>query len=428
VNKSVVLGIVGAVVCALAVWESARIGFARTHAIRALNWNDVASAERATQLLSSDAEVHAARGVVLQRTENYADACDELERAIQLRPRDYFLWMMLGITRDLNDDRPGGLAALRESVRLAPFYAKPHWLIGNLLLRMGQVDEAFQHLRFAAGRDATLLPNVIDLAWGMSGHDTAKTVALIQPQTDAAQMDLAIFFAAHDEGAAAIDQYRQVKLPRNAGSDQLTQKLIDSRFFPEAYDVWTKAHCSTCKPGSFINAGFEDDVDISNRMFAWQIPSEVSGLTLSVDTAEHEGGARSLRLDFHGNANPQTVLFSQIVTVEPGGRYRLSFQALTRSFVSAGSPVVQVVDASDEKLAALGSAVISSNVPGWQKYAVEFADGPNTHAIRVFAARTSCPNNSCAAFGTVWFDSFALEHVSELRAVATGSSDPLHTP
>lgn len=412
-NKSVVVVILGAVVCALAAWQSARVGFARSHAIRALNWNDVAAAERAAQVLPGDAEVHAARGVVLQRTENYADACRELERAIQLRPRDYFLWTMLGVTRDLNDDPQGGLDALRESVRLAPFYAKPHWLIGNLLLRMGQVDEAFQHLRFAGERDATLLPNVIDLAWGMSKNDSSKTVQLVAPESDTAHLALAVYLAAHQQGEAALKQYRKIELPPTGGSDQLTEKLIQSRFFWEAHYVWARAHCATCQPASFANGSFEDDVDVGNRTFAWQISADVSGLTPSIDTAEHEDGTRSLRLDFHGNSNPQAALLSQIVTVGRGIQYRVSFHALTKSFVSAAAPVVRVIDASAEKVAPLGEAVLRSDRSGWQQYKIDFTAGPDARAIRIVVTRANCPEGSCPAFGTVWFDSFVLEQMSE---------------
>jgi tetratricopeptide (TPR) repeat protein len=158
VNKSIVVSILAAALCALAFWESARIGFARTYALRALSVNGVASAERATQLTPNDAEVHAVHGVVLERLENYSESCREFERAIELRPRDYFLWMMLGVTRDLNDDQQGGLAALRESVRLAPFYAKPRWLVA-ICFENGQSRKHFS--KYDAERDATLLQNVI---------------------------------------------------------------------------------------------------------------------------------------------------------------------------------------------------------------------------------------------------------------------------
>src|SRR4051812_9024269 len=194
-----VLGIIGAVVCVLAIWESARIGYARTYALQALRTNDGGRAERSTQLLPGDAEVHAARGVVLQRTLNYAEACRELERATQLRPRDYFLWMMLGVTRDLNDDPNGGLAALRQAVAAAPWYAKPHWLLGNLLLRQGDVDSAFQELRFSAEKEPSLLPNVIDLAWSISSGDAAQMVTLLRPNDDKARIAFAMFLASHKQ-------------------------------------------------------------------------------------------------------------------------------------------------------------------------------------------------------------------------------------
>jgi len=172
--------------------------------------------------------------------------------------------------------------------------------------------------------------------------------------------------------------------------------------------VWTKAHCSSCKPGSLINGSFEDDVEVGHQGFGWQIPGNINGLTLSVDTAEHEHGAKSLRIDFHGNADPQARLVSQLVVVEPGGRYRLSIQAMTKSFVSAARPVVRLVDASDEKLTALGESLIAADAVGWQPYVISFAAGPNTRAVRLIVSRENCPEISCGAFGTLWLDSIRL--------------------
>ena len=407
-NKSAVIGIVGAVICALAIWESARIGFARTAAQNALRTNDTAIADSAVRRLPNDAEVHSARGIVLQRTESYADACRELERAIQLRPRDYFLWLMLGVTRDLNDDQQGAVVALRESVMLAPAYAKPHWLLGNLLLRTGQVDEAFKELRFAAERDPSLLPNVIDLAWGVSNHDAAQTVAAIQPLNDNARMSLAVFLAAHKEGTPALDQFRRLKSPPLAAADRLMHALIESRLIAEAFEVWTKTHCTSCKPGSLINDSFEDDVSVGQTGFGWQISTDVPNVTLSVDASEHETGARSLRLDFHGSSNSATALASQLVIVNPGTRYRLSFQALTKSYVSAGAPVVEVIDASAESASVLGQSPSLADVNSWRPFTIDFTASPNTGAVQVLVSR-SCSNNPCTAFGTLWLDSFALD-------------------
>ncbi|MFN2578343.1 MAG: tetratricopeptide repeat protein [Pyrinomonadaceae bacterium] len=407
-KRSAIIGIVGAVVCALAIRESARIGFARAAAQNALRTNDIAAADRAVRLVPSDAELHAARGIALQRTEDYANACSALERSIQLRPRDYFLWLMLGVTRDLNDDQQGAIAALRESVVLAPAYAKPHWQLGNLLLRTGRVDEAFGELRFAAERDPSLLSGVIDLAWGISRSDAAQTVATMQPHTEAARMALAVFLAAHKQGTTAIEEFREVKSPSAAGADRLMYGLLEAKFVAEAFEVWRNTHCTACKPGVLLNNSFEDDINVGQKGFGWQISADIPNPTLSIDASEHETGARSLRIDFHGSSNSATALASQLIIVNPETRYRLSLQAMTKSFVSAAPPLVKVINGSDGQSSVLGQSSNISEANSWRPFTIEFMTRADTHAIEVVLSRQSCANNPCAAFGTVWVDSFDL--------------------
>lgn len=407
-NKSALIGFVGVVVCALAIWESARIGFARTYATRALTSNGLGAAEASVRKLPNDAEVHAARGIVLQRTDDYTGGCRELERAVQLRPRDYFLWMMLGVTRDLNDDQQGALTALRESVTLAPTYAKPRWLLGNLLLRTNQVEEGFQQLRAAAAADPALLPNVIDLAWGFSRNDPTETVTFVSPQTDAARLALAIFLAGHNQGSAAMEQFSHMRSRALPGADQLTQRLIDGKFFDEAFAVWKGTRCDSCRAGSVLNGDFEEEIAMSTPGFGWQITSASPNVTLSVDTSEHAQGARSLRIDFHGESAAASPLISQFVVVNPNERYRMSFAGMSRSFVSAGVPLIRVIDASDTGGAVLGQSSNLTDATSWLGFTVNFTTSGNTRAIQVMMTRLGCPGTTCAAFGTIWLDSFTL--------------------
>jgi Flp pilus assembly protein TadD len=415
VTKPVLVSIVGAFVCALAAWQSARVGIARSEALYALKTNDVAAAGKAVNGLPADPEVHAARGIVLQRTDDYAGARRELERAVQLRPRDYFLWMMLGVTRDLDGDPAGGLAALRQSEEVAPGYAKPRWLLGNLLLRTGEIDEAFQQLRFAEERNRALTPAVIDLAWGVSRSDAARTLELVQPKSDDARMALAVFLAGHKQGAAAIDQFRLTKSQPQPVADQLIQRLVESKFYTEAFEVWTRSRCPACKPASFINGDFEAEIEIGNQLFGWQMPANINGVTPSVDAAEHSYGAKSLRLDFHGNTDPQTRLLSQFVIVEPGKQYAVSLYAMTRSFVSNAAPSVRVIDASGDKSNALGQIAIQPDATGWRPYSIYFTSGANTRAVQLLVNREDCRDNYCPAFGTLWLDAFSIEEARQIK-------------
>src|SRR5258707_4605443 len=194
-TKRVIIAALASAALAWAAGQAASTGWARTLGEDADRTDDAAAADRAVSLSPSDAETHAVRGEVLQRIDDCPRAVAEFQRAVQLRPRDYYLWMMLGVTEDQNGDQQTALFALKQSVSLAPTYAKPRWQLGNLLLRMNQIDQAFAELRRAASESSELLPNVIDLAWGGYGGG-GKTVAKgVPPRTESGRRPLAVTFS-----------------------------------------------------------------------------------------------------------------------------------------------------------------------------------------------------------------------------------------
>ncbi len=394
--------------CAFGIWQAARVGSARTLARYALVTNDREAAARAVRISPGDAETHATRGVVLQHTENYAEAIRELERAIQLRPRDYYPWMMLGVTRDLSGDPNGALEALRQSVVLAPNYARTHWQLGNLLLRLGQTDESFKELLFAAASDPTFLPNVIDLAWGISRDDPARTVEIMQPQTDDDRFALAIFFAQRHQENAALDQFRSLKSLANDRVQDLVHELLNAELFAGAYDVWARLHNIQATPAQLLNGSFEDDVVVGQKGFGWQIPAEPANLTISIDPSQFQSGSRSLRIDFHGNSKPSDTLASQFVIVQPNTRYWLTFYANSKDYVSAAAPIITISDAANEKALLATSPSLASGVAGWRPISMDFTTGKDTRAINITLSRQQCSADPCGAFGTLWLDSLAL--------------------
>jgi hypothetical protein len=414
--KRAMIAVLAAAACCVGLWQAVRIGRARTLAQDAMRTNGVRDADRAVSLVTNDPETHAARGAVLQRTGDYAGACRELERAIQLRPRDYFLWMLLGVSRDLNSDQQGALRALRQAIMLAPVYAKPHWLLGNLLLRTNNTAEAVQELRIAATSDETFLPNVIDLAWGTYRHDPAQTVDAIQPQTDNARMALAIFFAGHNQGAPSLDQFRSVRSPSTEGIQNLLNALLQANLFVEANEVWAKARQRPGGVASLLNPGFEDEITVGEPGFDWQISESLANVTMSADPSQFQSGKKSLRIDFRGESNPSTPAVSQLVLVKPRTNYRLTFQGLAKDYLSTGVPVLAVFDASDQKGAALAESAGISVANAWREFSIGFNTRDQTNAVRLQFLRQRCDRNPCAAFGTIWLDSFDLQELPNIRA------------
>src|SRR6267142_140918 len=430
--KRIVIAMLAAGLCCWGVWQAARVGLARTldeyavtqrrdnatEAVLSLAAvsNAKSAVDRAVALLPADPESHAARAEVLQRIEDYEQAREEFARAVQLRPRDYYLWMLLGVTRDLSQDQAGALRALEQAVALAPSYAPPRWQLGNLLLRMGKLDRAFVELRQAAQSNPSLWPNVDDLAWGVYGRDANTVVRVIQPGTDSARMALALFFARHQQGAAALDQFRATRLKPEKGTESLVDELLKARAFPEAYEVWASTRGVPLTNGplpaaaAIRDGGFEEKLTVGQTGFGWQIMPDIVHVIMSIDEGAHQSGTRSLRLDFHGNSDPTSPLLTQIVLVQPRTRYHLALAALSKDFVSAADPIITLIDASDPKNAVLAqSPPLLSDPNIWREFAIDFTTGEGTRAITITLARQPCSGNPCPAFGTVWIDSVSLE-------------------
>ncbi len=407
-RRWVITTIAAAIVC-FGIWEAARVGLARNFAENAALMNDRSAADRGVRWLPNDAETHTSRGLVLQRRGDYRLAITEFERAAQLRPRDYFPWMLLGVTRDLNGDPGGAARALRQSIALAPAYGKPHWLFGNLLLRSGQFDEAFRELRFAAKSNPALLPNVIDLAWGITRHEPLRTIDAIQPDSDGAHLALAIYFASHQQGSAALDQFRKVVKISQENTDRLLTELLRAKQFVQAYEVWTRTHGGAGRTPWLLNGDFEEEIAVGKSGFGWQIPAGMANVTMSVDAAQFQTGTRSLRLDFRGDADPSKTLLSQFMIVKPGTKYRLTFRAMTKDFVSAAPALIVVTDATDDKQQPLAKSALLTNAGAWQEFVAEFSVPAGAQAIEIALTRQPCATQPCLAFGTLWLDSFRLD-------------------
>ena len=375
----------------------------------ALEAAQIAKADKAVRLLPGDAEPNCVRAVLLARSEDYAQAQLEVETAVQLRPRDYSIWLLLGITRDQNQDQEGALVAFRQSTALAPAYAHPHWLLGNLLLRMAQTDQAFVELRKAAASDPTLLPNVIDLAWGIYHGDVNAVLASIPPQTDAARLELAIFFARHKQSSAAADQFLSARDVSSSRSQVVLTELLTTLAFSDAYRVWARMHglSATDPLGAVRDGGFESALTVGEAGFGWQIAPDIPNVTMTVDAAEHHSGSKSLRIEFRGNSTPPQPLLAQLILVKPQTKYHLTFAAMGRDIVSAGVPVITVRDASDSARVLLGqSPPLRSDVAGWRDFSIDITTGARTEAIYLSVERQNCNADPCPAFGTLWLDSF----------------------
>jgi Flp pilus assembly protein TadD len=407
------LGIVG---CLFAIWISAEAGFSRL-LTRAASINaNPAIAKKAVELMSADPESHLTLAAVLYNLGNLGEAVRELEYAVSLRPRDHFAWLELGMVKDQLDDATGALSALNESVRLAPYYASPRWQRGNVLLRMGRYDEAFADLRRAGQSNPELIPNVIDLAWGVSKGNMQITEDWAQINTSKTRLAFARLLLRQNNPREATQKFKDARPVSAEITREFVRQLIAAQAYQEAFEVWHIARFGKDAQATTLiyDGGFEAALSLDEWGFGWRVPAETGNAKPSLDASQKHSGAQSFLIEFRGNSPPETPLVSQFVIVEPSKRYRVSFAARTQDLVSGGLPLLIVTDAALPHARLGQSTALPQGTNEWQSLSFDFAAGAATTAVALRLQRLPCSTSPCPVFGSIWLDSVSIEEVKWL--------------
>ena len=349
--------------------------------------------------------------------ENMAAAVSEYQEAVRLSPNDYRYWTELGRALEASGDRDGGEKALRRAVELAPTYSHPHWYFGNLLLREGKFDEAFQQLGLAAQSDDQMRSQVFGLAMQVFSGDVNE-IARVACGSPAARLQFAIYLV----GVKRIDDAMRLwgslnPADRQAQKDlsqQLEQSLIQAKQFHALLALMREIEPDTSLPApeQFFNGGFESDLNAASaNTFDWMIEARASAQA-AVDTHPHSG-KNSLRIVLRAPRNLDKIPVSQTVVVEPGAQYRFECYARTADLISASTPVLFIRDAVDGAILATSSP-LPSGTNDWQRVTFDFTTKPQHDGITLGFFRGPCSEGQiCPIFGTVWYDDFNLQRIGD---------------
>jgi hypothetical protein len=400
--------------CAWVIISTARLGLSRIFTKYSLVTGNQTVADRAIEMSPNDADAHRARAAVLTLSQSSAASAAEWEQAVALRAADYSLWVDLGLSRDQIGDTSGALIAFDEAVKRAPFYAVPHWQRGNLLLRVGQYDSAFTDLNQAAQSNPELLPSLVDLAWNLSHGDPKIVQQMVRVNSQAAHTAMAKFFASYGKPQEALVEFQAGGLSDSATKRDLINRLLGTGSFAEAYQLWSTANGVTDSEQArrqIFDGGFESALSFDEGGFSWRIPPRLQAATVSLDSSQPHSGAKSLRIEFAGDANPAADLVSQLVLVEPSRRYKVNFASRSQDVVSGGLPIVTVTDAGIDRKRLGQSLPLLKGSSNWKVISFEFTTQPATKAVVLSVQREGCSASPCPIFGAISLDSFSIEQL-----------------
>ncbi|MEJ7617080.1 MAG: carbohydrate binding domain-containing protein [Pyrinomonadaceae bacterium] len=407
------------------MWTAVRWCIGNTVAGYAPEFEVARSAER---LAPDDPQTHFTLAVLKKNSfavNALGDSLPHYERAVSLSPNDYRLWLELGRAREQAGDAPGGEKALRKAIELAPAYAYPHWLLGNLLLRERRTDEAFAELRRAAESDPGLRPQVFGLAWRAFNEDvTAVTEAVAASSGARAQLAQFLVQNKRLDGAVTLwsDLSQNDKREQQETGQTLIRALLGEKRFLDVLGVY-RSISSDVKIGAVNNGGFEYDIGPAGvDLFGWQVTSDPRA-QIRLDAANQFHGKRSLRIIFNAATSLDFQNVSQLIAVEPNSRYRVDCFVRTEDLKSASTLVTEVIDAADPRRVLASSDPAPNGSNTWQQVTFEFNTSPQTEAINLRLSRASCITGVCPIFGKVWYDDFNLERVGGASANARSNND-----
>jgi tetratricopeptide (TPR) repeat protein len=343
------------------------------------------------------------------------NAVASLEEAVRNAPEDYRYWLELGRAYEQIENYEKAEKAFSRAATIAPNYSNVYWHTGNYYLRRGQETEAFSALRKSAETSAVYREQVYSVVWDYFEKDRTKLEQLAGEKPDM-RAGLAKFYAARElpEDSLRIwNTLSEEDKTRNQDIARLiAQALYDKRFYRSSIEfvrqlgIEPQAQFETVQ-----NGGFEAPIaaEAKDAFFGWKYTKKEK-IDINTDPMKKKEGSKSLRFSFSGFTGIEIKNFLQFVTVEANKKYRLSFWLKTENLKSAGTPVLEIINANDEKIITTG-APFPGGTQDWTLTGVEFTAPPNAEAVALRFDRAYC-GDACPIVGTFWVDDFRLEKIN----------------
>lgn len=326
-------------------------------------------------------------------------------------PYDHRAWVELARALEQAELFDDAEKAFKRAVELAPAYSYTHWHLANFYLRQGREDEAMDRFRAAASKSPEYRDQVFSIVWEYFEKDP-KRLDQLADQRPEVRAGLAKFYAARELPVESLRVWNTLsaeeKQDHHDVAKVIAQALYEKRFFRSAVAYVKQLGLeSGAELGVIQNPGFETPFEDPQKVyFGWK-SVRLEKTDVRSDQIKKHGGNRSLRIAFSGYNGIEVKNVWQVAAVQSSKRYRVRFWVRTEDLKSAGPPLIEIVNANDNKILATSPAFPTGN-NDWTEMKVEFEVPETAEGILVRLDRAYC-GDACPIFGSVWLDDFVLE-------------------
>lgn len=333
------------------------------------------------------------------------------EDIVRLSPDDFRWWVELGRAYEQSEMYDKAETALLHATELAPEYTFPRWQLGNFLLRRGRTDEAFAELKRATEKSSVYREQVFSLAWDYFDKDPTR-VEMLAGDTPDMRASLAMFYAVRGAAADALRNWNMLSAEQKVEHKKLlpimAQGLFDRFELRESLAFAKEAEIDPdAEVGAITNGGFEKLLGHPDEtLFGWNIYRGDAKVDLNQDSNVKRESNRSLRVNFKSYIKPELHNVVQVLALESGANYRLTFWVRTENLRSGGSPVIQVLNMKDNSLLAT-TQPFPNGTNDWTQMSLDFGVPLDSSGVSIRTARAYCAGE-CPLIGVIWYDDFQL--------------------
>ena len=343
--------------------------------------------------------------------ESLAQAVAYFEEAVRNAPADYRYWVELGRAHEQIENYEKAEKALLQALKVAPNYSNVHWQLGNFYLRRGREEESFAELRKAADASPVYSEQVFGLVWDYYEKDTSKLDQLAN-EKDEVKASLAKYYAVKERSADSLRIWNTLSEEGKQRNSQvarlIAQGLYEKRFYRAAVEFIRQTGIeSQAQAETVQNGGFELPItNAGDVFFDWRV-NRKEKIEINTDPLKKKEGNKSLRVSLNGFTGIELRNILQIVAVQPGKKYRVSFWLKTDNLKSAGTPMLEIINANDEKIITT-SAAFPGGTSDWTAINLDFTAPSNAEAVALRFDRAYC-GDACPIVGTFWVDDFKIQ-------------------
>ena len=415
-TRNRVIAVVSIVIAIVILIDVTTIGLSAKYISDARDSTDLSLIDSAISMRLNSAEAYLNRGVIELREKNLEAAEKSFEKSVALEPNDYYPWLRLGLIRLELGKNKSAAEAFARSVKLAENYGAPNWFHGSMLREEGREKESWRYIRRAYLTDSSFLPPALSLAWLDARGDVAKMDELLKLTRDSEKMILGWFLF---EKGAVLDARSYL-----CNTDQFTAErraaLVDALARKGQFRLAAVAESANCadtaaswnRDGVLINGGFEEDLAFKSGLFGWRLESKDKKIAISLDPSNRSEGKRSLRVDFR-EAEPKTSAVTQLISVTPGARYKLSLNVRVGDFKSGILPIIKVSHPILGQKSLVNGSPMGAEWSDWKPIELEFETPQDAEAVTVGLGFEQCKFKRCPVIGTLWLDGFKLQKINE---------------